>query len=125
MTDGIGTPYDSPFAFSIWPVDASQPVFPRYPECPPLFGCAGHVDPSELDTHDTHWERFGPSGVVVTLTGAKPPMVSTEGVRTIWAPEHALLYAAEITHAAQFAQQYAWATAMGVPGARSLRPISG
>lgn len=109
-----------PFGFSPWPPDTSRPEFPRYPQCPPLLGCVGHADPESLDTHFTHWERFGPSGVVVEVRDGRPVEVRTENAPTLWTPAHALLYAAELTSAARFAQQYAWAAVTGADGTQGL-----
>lgn len=103
-----GSSADSPGSFVrpvIWPANTG-PAFPNYPECPPGFGCLGHADPSALNIHDTHWERFGPSGVVATTTDGRPAVVSTEGAPSVWTPEHALLYAREIELAAQFALRW-------------------
>lgn len=111
MRDGTETDYVPPFGFTPWPVN-TESAFPLYPLCPPHFGCAGHADTTALKTHDTHWERFGPSGVVVTVTNGRPAVVSTENAPTIWTPDHALLYAAEISGAAHFAQQYALVSAI-------------
>lgn len=98
--------YVSPFSLSAWPPDTSTPVFDYTPHCPPYLSCAGHIDDSALTSHHTHWERFGPSGVVVTQDDDGPALVSPgdyrEGPLTA---EHALLLAREIEMAAKFAIQ--------------------
>lgn len=98
--------YVSPFSLSAWPPDTSTPVFDYTPFCPPGFGCAGHVDDSALTSHHTHWERFGPSGVVVTQDDDGPALVSPGDVREgPLTAEHALLLCREIEMAAMFAMR--------------------
>lgn len=98
-----------PFGFAAWPVDTAAPVFDYAPLCPPHFGCVGHADPSMLRSHHTHWERFGPSGIVATIDGNGPALVSLADLATDrpYTPEHALLVAQEISEASRFAQRYA------------------
>ena len=121
MSDGIGLPGTSmaahltvPLSMAIWPPNPATPVFDWTPTCPPHFGCIGHVDPSALNNHHTHWERFGPSGVVVTLEGTAPPALCLDNLPTSrpYTPEHALLLVEEIRGAANFALWYRQLTAL-------------
>jgi len=111
----------SPRAFVDAPHDDSQPSntgwFPPYNAWPPNISrvfppvvgdpdwCVGHVDDSVTHSHHTHWERFGPDGVVVTQDDGHPARVSLADVdldaeRT---PELAALLAFQIAQAELFA----------------------
>lgn len=107
-------PASLPFGFAAWPVGTAAPVFDYAPLCPPHFGCVGHADNSALKSHHTHWERFGPSGIVATLDGHGPALVSLADLATdrSYTPEHALLVAHEISEASRFAQQYTLLSAL-------------
>lgn len=107
--------YVSPFSLSAWPPDTSTPVFDYAPNCPRAFGCAGHVDDSALNSHHTHWERFGPSGIVAVIEDGAPAAVSLAElpIEHTYTPEHALLVAHEIAETARYAQQYGLLAALG------------
>lgn len=118
MADGIAAP---PRAFADF--DDSEPsnagYFPPYSVWPPSAGryfppvvgdpawCIGHVDTSATRSHHTHWERFGPDGVVVTQDEGQPALVSTADVVTDRprTAEQALLLAFQIQQAALFAMR--------------------
>lgn len=89
---------------------AGHSHFPHYAECLAFPPCEGHAGPSTRQFHGTTWDYFGEMGVVVTKTGARPPVVSLvdmEPTQNDYTPAEARMLALQILLAADLAERFA------------------